>query len=110
MYLQSLRTARDCCEDVVAVHGAQDQLGAVPHFGAVLVAALEAAGPSLQAGHADGRQVAEPPLGLDLDAGRGVLPGGDEECPVNQRVSKTHICTDCHVSQAWRKGRSFWSC
>ena len=51
--LQSLRTAGDRGEDVVAVHGAQDELGAVPDLGAGRVPTLEATGPALQTGHTD---------------------------------------------------------
>ena len=87
LHLESLRTAGDRGEDVVAVHGAQDELRAVPDLGAVRVPALQPAGPALQAGHADRGQEAGPALHLDLDTGRAVLPWRDEERPVNQRIS-----------------------
>ena len=87
--LESLGAAGDRGEDVVAVHGAQDELGAVPDLGTVGVPALEPAGPALQAGHADRGQEAGAALRLDLDTGRRVLPGGDEERPVNERISVT---------------------
>ena len=51
--LEPLRTAGHRGEDVVAVHRPEDELGAVPDLGAGRVAALQAAGPALQTGHAD---------------------------------------------------------
>ena len=64
--LQPLRTAGDRGEDVVAVHGAQDELGAVPDLGAGRVPTLQSAGPALQTGHADSGEVTRPPLTFHL--------------------------------------------
>jgi len=85
--LESLGAAGDRGEDIIAVHGAKDELRAVPDLSAVVVPALQPAGPALQAGHAHRGQEAGATLRLHLDTGRAVLPGGDEECPVNQRIS-----------------------
>ena len=52
-YLESLGAAGDRGEDVIAVHGSQDELRAVPDLGAGRVPTLEARGPTLQTGHAD---------------------------------------------------------
>jgi len=51
--LQPLGTARHRGEDVVAVHRAQDELGAVPDLGAGLVPTLQSTRPALQTGHTD---------------------------------------------------------
>lgn len=49
--LQPLGTAGHRGEDVVAVHRAEDELGAVPDLGAGRVPTLQSAGPPLQTGH-----------------------------------------------------------
>ena len=64
-YLKSIRTAGHCCEDVVGVHGAEDEVGAVPRFEAVATKNA-AAGPTLKTRHAHGRQVARFTLVLHL--------------------------------------------
>ena len=78
------------------------------HLEAVLVPALQPGGPPLEAAHAHRRQEALPPLGLHLgprdqispgpvvwmpvdvethgNTGGSVLPRGEEERPVNERV------------------------
>ena len=85
-YLESLGAAGDRGEDVVAVHGAEDELVALPQLPARRVAALQPRAPALEAAHADRREEAHPALGLHLDAGGGVLPRRDEEGAVNQRI------------------------
>ena len=52
-HFKSLCTAGHRGEDVVAVHGAQDELGAVPDLGAGRVPTLQSACPALQTGHTD---------------------------------------------------------
>ena len=64
--LQPLRTAGHRGEDVVAVHRAEDELGAVPDLGAGRVPTLQSAGPALKTGHADSGEVTRPPLTLHL--------------------------------------------
>lgn len=73
--LEPVGAAGDRGEDVVAVHGAQDQLGAVPDLATVGVPALEPGAPSLQTAHTDSREVTNTTLGLYLDASWRVLPG-----------------------------------
>jgi len=85
--LQPLRTAGHRGEDVVAVHRAEDELGAVPDLGAGRVPTLQSAGPALQTGHADSGEVTRPPLTLHLDTRCGVLPGRNEERSINQWIS-----------------------
>ena len=46
-YLESLGAAGDRGEDVIAVHGSQDELRAVPDLSAVGVPALQPGGPAL---------------------------------------------------------------
>ena len=65
-YFESLGTAGDCSEDVVAVHGAEDELGTIPDLAAVVVPALQSRGPALQTPHADCRQVWQSSLRLHL--------------------------------------------
>ena len=67
IYLEPVGAAGDRGEDVVAVHGAQDQLGAVPDLATVGVPALEPGAPSLQTAHTDCREVTNTTLGLYLD-------------------------------------------
>ena len=67
IYLEPIGAAGDRGEDVVAVHGAQDQLGAVPDLATVGVPALEPGAPSLQTAHTDSREVTNTTLGLYLD-------------------------------------------
>ena len=67
IYLEPVGAAGDRGEDVVAVHGAQDQLGAVPDLATVGVPALEPGAPSLQTAHTDSREVTNTTLGLYLD-------------------------------------------
>jgi len=93
---ESLRAAGDGGEDVVAVHGAEDQLGPVPHLGAGRAPTLKSGTPALQTAHADCRQVTQPPIRLDLDTRCCVLSGRDEECSVNQRIP----LKDDHLSVA----------
>jgi len=83
---ESLCAAWDGREDVVAVHGAQDELGAVPDLGACGATTLQPGCPSLEAAHADSGQVAQSALRLDLNACCCVLFGRDEECSVYQRI------------------------
>ena len=85
-HLEPVRAAGDGGEDVVAVHGAEDELVALPQLGARRVAALQPRAPALQAAHADRGEEAHPPLRLHLDAGGGVLPRRDEEGAVDQRI------------------------
>lgn len=76
-------------EDVVAVHGAEDERGAVPRSAAA--AAVEARAPPLQAAHAHGEQEVEAALEAHLQAAvLRVLARRQEESAVQQRVAVVH--------------------
>ena len=84
-HLEPLRAAGHGGEDVVGVHGAQDEVAARPRLQA---AAAEdgVSGPCLEAAHADGGEVVHLALVLDLHAALVVLPRRQEEGPVHQGV------------------------
>lgn len=77
-------------EDVVAVHGSEDERGAVP--GSAAAAAVEACAPPLQAAHAHGEQEVEAALEAHLQAAvlRVMLARRQEEGAVQQRVAVVH--------------------
>lgn len=54
--LESFRTARDSCEYVIGIHGAQDKMSAGPGLKAEF--AYDAGSPALQAAHANWSQEA----------------------------------------------------
>ena len=62
VYLESVCAAGDGSKDVVGVHCPQDELASVPQLEALLISTLKPGGPSLEAAHADCRQVAFAPL------------------------------------------------
>ena len=85
-HLEPLRAARHGGEDVVGVHGAEDEVAAGPRLQAVS-AEHGVPRPRLQAPHVDGRQVVHLSLVLDLNAALAVLPGREEEGAIDQGVS-----------------------